>query len=392
MSQSSRIKYYTLAGFFVIGIVTVLLGQVLPILSRRLDLNDAQAGTFFLAQFSGSILGTLISSRIARRNGFVATTLIGLVIMVVGLPGLNFHEFILCWLSILTYGIGLGLTIPAINLLTIETTPTDRQSSAINLINFAWGVGAICSQPFVELVSRDASLVAVSVILVVALIVLVVGFASLHHMHRAAQPVEESISPRARIWNRPSSWLFILFGFFVIGIETGLGGWLTTYSESLRPIGHEINLAVVFFAFLVLGRGLASIISRRLSENLLISICALTLFAGIVIIVSSETAAVLGAAIAGLGSSAIFPTNMVRFTRIFGPNSTREAAPLFITGIMGAASLSWLIGLISTKFGSLRIGIVVLLVAAVLVLALQAAIVVKFRRGDATVGSSSVDS
>jgi len=70
---------------------------------------------------------------------------------------------------------------------------------------------------------------------------------------------------------------------------------------------------------------------------------------------------------------------MVRFTRIFGPDSTRQATPLFIAGITGAASLSWLIGLVSTEFGSLRIGIVVVLIAAVLVLALQAAIIVTFR-------------
>jgi FHS family glucose/mannose:H+ symporter-like MFS transporter len=383
LHQAPRLKYYTLAGFFVIGVVTVLLGQVLPVLSKRLDLNDAQAGTFFLAQFSGSLFGTLISSPIARRYGFVATTLIGVVMMVIGVPGLNFSAFVLCWISILVYGIGLGLTIPAINLLTIESTPPERQSSAINLINFAWGVGAICSQPFVELVSRN--LVAVSGILDIALVLLAVCFFSLHRA--SIRPTDdEQAQPTARIWRQPASWLFIAFGFFVIGIETGLGGWLTSYSESLKQIGYDgINGAVVFFSFMVLGRGLASVISRRLSENVLISICAVTLLTGIALIVTSEAAAVVGAAVAGLGTSAIFPTNMVRFTRIFGRDSTRQATPLFIAGITGAASLSWLIGLVSTEFGSLRIGIVVVLIAAVLVLALQAAIIVTFRpRSDDT--------
>lgn len=381
MTESSRLKYYTLAGFFVIGIVTVLLGQVLPILSRRLVLNDAEAGTFFLAQFSGSLLGTLISTRIARSKGFVMTTLIGLAMMIIGLPGLNFSHFVLCWISILVYGIGLGLTIPAINLLTIESTPPDKQSSAINLINFAWGVGAICSQPFVQLVSRGESLMVASVILDVALAVLVICFVLLHRRY-FAPPVDQEASPSiSNIWSRPSSWLFVLFGFFVIGIETGLGGWLTSYSEGLKKMGQDgINSAVVFFTFMVVGRGLASVISRRVSENILISICATILLTGILLIVSAESVAIVGAAIAGLGTSAIFPTNMVRFTRIFGPDATRQATPLFIAGIIGAASLSWLIGLISTEFGSLRIGIVVVLIAAVFVLALQAAIVLRFRK------------
>jgi fucose permease len=127
----------------------------------------------------------------------------------------------------------------------------------------------------------------------------------------------------------------------------------------------------VFFSFLVLGRGLASVISRHLTENVLISICSILLMVGILLIVVSEQAAMIGAAIAGLGTSAIFPTNMVRFTKIFGPTATRHATPLFISGICGAASLSWLIGFVSTEYGSLRIGIVVLLISSVIVVILQ---------------------
>ncbi len=372
------LKYYTLFGFFVIGVITVLLGQVLPILSVRLGLNDAESGTLFLAQFGGSLLGTLFAVRHAKRHGFVVTTLIGLIFMIAGLPGLNFSNFAICWGAIFIYGVGLGLTIPAINLLTIETTPVEQQSSSLNLINFAWGVGAICSPPFVALIARGDSLAAVTIILDFALLILASCFLSASRNlsdQKADQPTPDLDE---RIWNRPSSWLFILFGFFVIGIESGLGGWLTTYSGSIENGGPAINLTILFFVFLVFGRAIASIISRRMSESALISICSVTLLIGIFLIVFGEAGAMIGAAVAGLGTSAIFPTNMVRFTRVFGPNATRNATPLFISGICGAASLSWLTGLVSTEYGSLRIGIAVLLVAAITVLLLQTAIVMVF--------------
>ena len=141
----------------------------------------------------------------------------------------------------------------------------------------------------------------------------------------------------------------------------------------------------MFFSFLVLGRGVASVISRHLSENALISICVAILSLGVVSIVASANTAIIGAALAGLGASAIFATNMVRFTNIFGPEATKSATPLFIAQVCGGASLTWLIGVVSTQYGSLRTGILVLLVAAVAVLILQAAIVVRFRnsRGQA---------
>ena len=373
------IKYYTVFGFFVIGIITVLLGQVLPILSTRLGLNDADAGTLFLAQFGGSLVGTLFATRIARRVGFVVTTVIGIVMMIVGLPGLNFDSFFACWMAIFVYGTGLGLTIPAINLLTIDITAAQHQTAWINLINFAWGVGAICSQPFVAAVSPDGSLSVVTVTLVVALIVLAACFASARGSLKAETPGPDSDEFDGRIWSRPAAWLFVLFGFFVIGIESSMGGWLTTYTESFDEASRDINLTVVFFAFLIVGRGLASIISGRMNESTLISICAVTLLTGISLLVFFPgSMSVVGAAIAGLGSSAIFPTNMVRFTKIFGPGATRNATPVFIAGIVGSALVSWLIGQISTSYGGLRFGIAVMLVAAVLVVLLQIAIVMVF--------------
>lgn len=380
-TQLRLLKYYTLFGFLVIGVITVLLGQILPILAARLSLTDAEAGTLFLAQFSGSICGTVASLRIAKRYGFTLAVLIGFILIIVGLPGINSGEFVLCWLAIFVYGSGLGVTIPSINLLTIETTEPRLRSSAVNLINFSWGVGAICSQPFVAAVSRQGSLVSVTVILVAAIILLALCF----YMAVRAAAVEsfaetKNVSLTSRIWRQPLPWLFVAFSFFVVSIEGGLGGWLTTYTEGLKQNGiATINLTVVYFFFFVLGRGVASVISRRVSENRLIFFCSLFLFGGVLILVSSESLALIGAAVAGLGSSAIFPTNMARFARIFGPRATLQAAPIFIAGTIGAAVISSLVGFISSIFGSLRTGIVVVLISAVCVLILNLIIAAVFK-------------
>lgn len=376
------LKYYTLFGFFVVGVVTVLLGQILPILSARLGLNDAQAGTFFLAQFSGSILGTMLSQRIARRFGFTFAAVIGLLLIAAGLPGINAGEFAICWAGVFVYGSGLGVTIPSINLLTIETSEPHLRSSAVNLINFSWGIGAICSQPFVAAVSRGGSLAAVTAILISVMLLLAVVLGSA--VRKSARPIvrgPEAPPPAAdRIFRHPRSWLFVAFSFFVVGIEGGLGGWLTTYTEVLRLRGVEIvNLTVIYFSFFVLGRGVASIVSRRVADNTLIFVCSAILLAGVVVIVSGESLAVVGAAIAGLGSSAIFPTNMVRFTRIFGESATLQAAPIFIAGTAGAAIVSSLVGFISSTFGDLRTGIAVVLASAAAVAVFHVAIVIVFR-------------
>src|SRR4030088_1153452 len=44
-------------GFVVTGIVTTLIGPILPILIGRWSLTDQRAGLFFTAQFCGSMAG-----------------------------------------------------------------------------------------------------------------------------------------------------------------------------------------------------------------------------------------------------------------------------------------------------------------------------------------------
>jgi fucose permease len=83
-------------GFLLIGIITVLLGQVLPILSARLALNDQEAGWFFIAQFSGSLLGTFFYNRTIKKFGYLPMLLGSFCLISLGCGGINFNS--LFWL------------------------------------------------------------------------------------------------------------------------------------------------------------------------------------------------------------------------------------------------------------------------------------------------------
>src|SRR5258706_7810136 len=63
--------------FFLSGIATVLIGQVLPIFARHFSLSDLQVSYFFPAQFAGSLIGTYVTSWFARRNNYMAAAMIG---------------------------------------------------------------------------------------------------------------------------------------------------------------------------------------------------------------------------------------------------------------------------------------------------------------------------
>ena len=143
--------------FFLTGISTVLIGQVLPILFKRLNLTDSQAGQLFIAQFFGSFVGVFIFNYTLKKFGFVKTILLGLFAIAIACLLINSPSIEICFLGFFINGIGIGTTLPSINMLIAEMNP-DRQTSALNVLNFCWGVGAIVSQPFIKHFGSETSI------------------------------------------------------------------------------------------------------------------------------------------------------------------------------------------------------------------------------------------
>src|SRR5215204_1826625 len=159
------------AGFFVSGIATVIIGQLLPIMKERFALNDEQLGNFFPAQFAGSLIGTFLTNWFGKRNRFLLASLLGCLLMGAGVLMLNFGSYELCLLGFFVNGLGIGLTLPSINMLILELNPA-RSAAALSVLNFFWGVGAIISQPFVDFFARGTNILTPTLALSVVLFII----------------------------------------------------------------------------------------------------------------------------------------------------------------------------------------------------------------------------
>lgn len=365
--------------FFLSGIVTVLIGQLLPILASHFSLNDLQVSYFFPAQFAGSLFGTYLTSRFARQNNFLAATIFGGVLMAGGILLMNVDVFSVCLIGFLINGLGIGMTLPSINMLVLEMNP-DRPAAALSVLNFCWGLGAIVCKPFVDLWSTTDNIGLTTFVLAGPLLL----FAFLLLMAAGEKKIKESKTSAADgrepipIWTMPIAWMIALFNFIHVGFESGVGGWLTTYTGRLdgQPLVHWISPTLLYFSFFVIGRGFAPALFRFLNENKMLMLGLLIVLVGMILTLSASTviALSLGSAVAGFGTSWIFPTNVARFSKTFGPAATRRATPLFICGTLGAASSTWLIGFISNQTGSLHSGMYILIVCVLLLIVLQIAL------------------
>lgn len=359
--------------FFLTGISTVLIGQVLTILAAKLALDDQQAGQLFIAQFVGSVSGVFVFNYLLGKFDFVKTILFGLISLALASLLINSDLPAVIYFGFFLNGIGAGTSLPAINMFIAEINLL-RQARALNVLNFFWGFGAILSQPFVAFFSSPQSILMPTIILSISyfLLTLAIVFSALKNGSMRSEKNSAAIVP-APIWNNPAAWLMAFFNFLNVGLESGMGGWLTTYSARFSGESHWLSATPVFFLFFVAGRALAPLSFRIFSENRFIFISLLIFTSGVVLIILAQNYALLfgGAAVAGFGTAAIFPTNLARFTNFFGESAMRNGTPFFVCGSLGGAFVTWLIGFVSNTSGNLRSGIYVLLGTSVILIFLQ---------------------
>src|SRR5215831_8320321 len=87
---SSQRKLVTAAqvSFLPTGVLTTLLGPMLPLLIADWSLNDRLAGSLFLVQFLASLAGVLLSGFLLARLGYRPAFLSGLLLMAAGVATL----------------------------------------------------------------------------------------------------------------------------------------------------------------------------------------------------------------------------------------------------------------------------------------------------------------
>ncbi len=361
-------------GFVLTGVVTTLLGPVLPILSARWALRDVQAGNLFVAQFAGSMLGVALSGLLLSRRGFRSALSLGYLLIAAGVAALGAAGPSIGLAAVFCYGLGLGFTIPATNLAISDRNP-DHREAALNVLNLAWGIGAVACPFLVSLATRAGVPLGwlwglAAALGVVAAVVRVLS----SETARQAEPPAGPGLVRRRLWSHPVTVILGILFFVYVGTETAVGGWVASYAKRVSASAETLStLAPAFFwGALLAGRALAPAILRRVTAQRLVIWALLVAFGGVAILVWASTLplVLLGASLAGVGLASVFPITIASLS-YFGPESKRVAGPMFALSGLGGATLPWLVGLCSTHFASLRIGLAVPLLGAALMLVLQ---------------------
>ena len=362
----TRLKSVIYAGFVLTGMVTTLLGPVLPALASRWSLDDAHAGYLFTAEFLGSTTGVVLSSLIVPRFGFTLSLALSYVLLALGVGAMGVGPWSIGLPAAAIYGFGLGIIIPATNLWVSQASGAKR-AAALNVVNLAWGIGAVLLPGVVAVAARGHLLRALFLATAGA------AFAVAITLFVVARGETIAHIPRIEI-DGPALWgirvsLAILF-YLYVGAENAVAGWVAMYTVRLHVVAGTLWAATpsIFWGTLLIGRGLAVPVLRRVSEARLLAAGLLMAAVGVIVLIGANSMApvVIGIGAAGLGLSSVFPLLIARIAHSFGEAGPKIAGPIFAFGGLGGATVPWLVGIVSQRGGGLRGGLAVPLAAVVL--------------------------
>src|SRR5712691_8941126 len=137
-------------GFALSGIATTIIGPILPVFIRKWGLDDGQAGLFPSIQFLAALVGTGVSGAWMAWRGYRPSLVAGYALMGFGLATLNAGTHVNALAAATALGLGYGLITPGTNLYVADAGGA-RSASLLNLLNLAWGVGAMACSPLMAL-------------------------------------------------------------------------------------------------------------------------------------------------------------------------------------------------------------------------------------------------
>lgn len=335
-------------------------GAILPTLLVRWHLGDAQAGQLFFAAWVGSALGSLSVRGSLRTMLMLGSALVaGAALSIATSDGHGANAFFAL------YGFGLGMTMTAITLTRQQQVVGAGKSTGTEMVrlNSTWAAGAVLCPALAARALLHGSLRPL-LLCMAAFFVLLAAWAAMQSNHRA------SIIPQSLPWSALKSIPpgLICMIFLATGIEAATGGWLSTYTRrGGDSVAATIAALTCFWAGLMVSRIFWSISDRWLTHDYVVRLSMGLMVFSSALLIATGTGPIptVAAFLLGFAIGPTYPLLLAWALRF-----QRAGSIFFIAGV-GAASLPWLMGVLSARTGSLRIGFVVPILSAIAMLNLS---------------------
>ena len=339
---------------FCCGMVSLLLGSILPDLSETYKFSAAFGGTLLLIYSSGNLISGLSFGFISLKYGRKAAITLLSVLMSVAIflftVDVDSSLFLMCVCLLMGFGRGGAISFCSgfMNLLT------DGNPVAQGVLQSMFAFGAV-SSPLIFVCARNISgwrtgLLIMALIAVVPVILLLLS----DFDHNAPEPEGKTAHDDKFGFFRERGFFAISFSMvFYLCCEYSINGWLVTYLENKNmPSDFAQSMAALLWFVMFIGRVICSVVSKFISQRMLMLILSFgsTICFAVMLIVSGMTPITLTVIFTGLFLSGI---SSVIYT-LAAPYSNKYPMAIgfiFSIGTSGAMLMPFLTGVLSEFYG-----------------------------------------
>jgi fucose permease len=365
---STRMLTLASLNFFTIGLVAATLGPALPDFARQTGSPLVAVGGVISALFMGALIAQLIGGPLNDRLGAAPLLRIGLACIFLGMFGLaTSHALWLTLASGVVTGVGHGMVDISTSVL-VAVAAGKRNVMALNLINIFFGVGAVAGPALASLtLARWHTTLPVIWFGAVLALCLLPGLAWLPTLPQSA-PKDDLPTPVIALFRVPLLWFLGSLFFLYVGLENGMGGWLSVFVQhtTTASLGTGALVASSFWLALTGSRVLATIWGSRLTPNGLLTLGLGVMLVGVTLLAAGTGnlfVEALATVLVGLGCGPVFPTALALTTTHFARSPGLAASVVIGLGSIGGIIIPWVQGLLLTR-GHAQISIVFLALLA----------------------------
>lgn len=330
------------ACFLLMGALAAAYGPLLEHLARRFDISLPVAGGVFSAHFAGALVGVLVAMWAMERVAGRLSVWAALGCLTAGCLGVALAS---SWVTFLAAAFVIGLGFGALDLglnQLVAHSHGPRRPAMLNALNGAFGLGAVAGPILISRFGADhlSILFTGAAVLAVALV-----------------PAAAGISGRLPVAARTGGgWPGLLVGIFLaayvfyVGLEIGVGGWMTSHLESVGQLSLDAaSFTSGFWLAIALGRVLAALIPDRVSPAKVL--LATSAIASIALLVAlNGRAAPIAYIVAGFAIAPIFPTGIAWLAKL-RPGDSRATSWVFPASMVGGVVIPAGIGLAIASVG-----------------------------------------
>jgi fucose permease len=374
--RADMLSVYMHGTYFLTGVGIMLLGPLLPIVSRQWSISDSSSGMLLAAQFLGSFVGAvLIQSNL--RSGLK----VGGLCLVTGYTSLAIATHLPSGYrpglaALLVGGFGQGRLINTISVLA-GTRYTHQRGRALMSLNLVWSAGALLAPLIVGFCDVHFSIPGMVGIYALIGLSLLVFQLSLETKHwPQTTETAESAPP---LQHPHTAWMltayFALLLFLFGALENSLSGWISSFAVRYThtALAYGVFSTTMLWVGITAGRALGLLLLRVIPERQvqMLSLGVAIIASSLLVFVHRPEQLLPLAVVIGCGLAPFIPVTASLFFAEAKP-TTRQAGLVLAISALGGAVLQWGVGVLSQHTGSLKLALELPPIVGVLLLILCA--------------------